>query len=193
MRTIFTPIALSGILALGLAGCTINIGETSGSQHGMMDGDNDSESSQYSMNDIMFAQMMIPHHEQAVELAMLAESHTTTLAILDLASRIKNAQSPEIEQMQSWLDVDGTGMDMSHDMNMPGIVSDADMASIRAAQGEEFDILFLTHMVEHHKGAIEMVNDLIADSANSEVKALGQAIVKAQTTEIAEMEAMLYG
>lgn len=193
MRNILLPIALSGILALGLGGCTINIGDTSSGQHGMMDGDNDSDTSAFSMNDIMFAQMMIPHHEQAVELATLAESNTSDAMILDLAARIKNAQQPEIEQMQVWLDDAGSGMDMSHDMNMPGIVSDADMAKIRAAKDGDFDTLFLTHMIAHHQGAIEMVNDLIADSANPEVKALGEAIVKAQTAEIAEMDAMLNG
>lgn len=193
MRKILLPIVLTGMLSIGLSGCVINLGDTSTAQHGMMDGDSDADSSAYSMNDIMFAQMMIPHHEQAVELATIAETNTTNPAILDLAARIKNAQQPEIEQMQAWLDDDNAGMDMSHNMAMPGIVSDEDMATIRAAKDAEFDSLFLTHMIAHHKGAIEMVNDLVADSANPEVKALGQAIVKAQTAEIDEMQTMLDG
>lgn len=189
MRTKLLPIALSGILAFGLAGCTINIGTTTDSQQGMMT----DETGQFGMNDIMFAQLMIPHHEQAVELATIAESNTTTPAIRDLAERIKNAQSPEIEQMKGWLETAGSGMEMSHSMNMPGIVSDEDMATIAAAKGTEFDALFLAHMIEHHKGAIDMVNDLIAGSANPEVKSLGEAIISAQTAEIAEMEALLEG
>lgn len=193
MRKIVLPLALSGILALGLGGCAIIIGDTSSGQHGMMDGDSDTDTGAFSMNDIMFAQMMIPHHEQAVELATLAETNTSDAMILDLAARIKNAQQPEIELMQAWLDDAGSGMDMSHDMNMPGIVSDANMATIRSAKEGDFDTLFLTYMIEHHKGAVEMVNDLIADSTNPDVKALGEAIVKAQTEEIAEMEAMLNG
>ena len=188
MKKFFAVTALAGLMTLGLSGCTINIGDTS-SDHGMMD----TSSSDVSMNDIMFAQMMIPHHEQAVELAVIAESNTTNPAILDLAARIKGAQQPEIDQMTKWLDDSGSGMEMTHNMAMPGIVSDKDMAAIRAARDSEFDRLFLTHMIAHHEGAIDMVNSMIADSANAEVKSLGEAIVKAQTAEIAEMTALLAG
>lgn len=191
MRKIVLPLVLAGLMSVTLSGCFITIGETTSAQHGMMDGD--SEPRAFSMNDIMFAQMMIPHHEQAVELASLAETNTTDQLILDLASRIKDAQAPEIEQMQAWLDDADAGMDMSHNMSMPGFISDADMETIRAARDGDFDTLFLSYMIEHHKGAIEMVNSLIADSENPEVRALGEAIIAAQTAEIAEMDAMLNG
>ena len=186
MKKILAASALTGLLALGLSGCVINVGDdTSG--HAMTD----NSDSNFGMNDIMFAQMMVPHHEQAVELATIAETNTQNPAILDLASRIKNAQQPEIDQMKKWIKDSGSGMDMSHEMAMPGIVSDENMATIRAARDAEFDTLFLTHMIAHHEGAIEMVNNMIANSKNAEVKALGQAIVKAQTAEIAEMKALL--
>ncbi|MEY4396592.1 MAG: hypothetical protein RLZZ40_348 [Actinomycetota bacterium] len=191
MRKTILPLTLSALLAFGLTGCVINIGDTSNPQHGMMDGDSDTDAGALSMNDIMFAQMMIPHHQQAVDLATIAESNTKNVQVLDLAARIKNAQQPEIDQMQAWLDDSNSGMEMNHHMSMPGIVSDKDMAAIRAAHGAEFDTLFLTHMIAHHEGAVEMVNNLIANSANAKVKAMGQAIVKAQTAEIAEMKALL--
>jgi uncharacterized protein (DUF305 family) len=175
-------------MTIGLSGCVVKIGDTS-SDHGMMN----NSSTELKMKDIMFAQMMIPHHEQAVELAVIAESNTTNPVILDLAARIKGAQQPEIDQMTKWLEDSGSDMDMSHEMAMPGIVSDEDMAAIRAARDAEFDTLFLTHMIAHHEGAIDMVNSMIADSANAEVKTLGEAIVKAQTAEIAEMTALLAG
>jgi uncharacterized protein (DUF305 family) len=143
--------------------------------------------------DTMFAQMMIPHHSQAVELATLAESNTTTPAILDLAARIKGAQQPEIDAMTAWLAAAGAmeGGHGAHGMSMPGLVSDADMAALEQATGAEFDALFLTHMIQHHDGAIAMANDVLATTANDDVAALGTAIVAGQTAEIAEMYALL--
>lgn len=194
MRTKIVPIALAGLLALGLGGCTPSIGSI-GTTQGMTDGDNDTENtaSAFDMNDVMFAQMMIPHHEQAVELATLAESNTTDVTILNLAGRIKEAQQPEIDLMQSWLDDAGAGMDMGHNMTMPGIVSDADMATIRAAKDGDFDRLFLTHMIAHHQGAIEMAKDVLTTSENPDVIALANSIITSQTAEIEEMQAMLDG
>lgn len=188
MTKLLAVCALAGIMTIGLSGCVVKIGDTS-SDHGMMN----NSSTELKMKDIMFAQMMIPHHEQAVELAVIAESNTTNPVILELSARIKGAQQPEIDQMTKWLEESGSGMEMSHEMAMPGIVSDEDMAAIRAARDAEFDRLFLTHMIAHHEGAIDMVNSMIADSANAEAKALGEAIVKAQTAEIAEMTALLAG
>ncbi|MEY4313170.1 MAG: hypothetical protein RLZZ319_679, partial [Actinomycetota bacterium] len=109
MRKIVAPLALASLLTVGLAGCIILPGQTTDAQHGMMnDGDADTDSvAAFDMNDVMFAQMMIPHHEQAVELATLAESNTTNPKILDLASRITSAQAPEIELMKGWLESAG--------------------------------------------------------------------------------------
>lgn len=88
MRKTIAPIALASLLTIGLAGCVILPGQTTEAQHGMMnDGDSDADSaSAFDMNDVMFAQMMIPHHKQAVELATIAESNTTNPKILDLAT-----------------------------------------------------------------------------------------------------------
>lgn len=182
MRKFLVPLALAGALSFSLSGCAPIGGTTSV--------DANSQST-FDMNDIMFAQMMIPHHEQAVELASIAQSNTTNPAILDLANRIANAQQPEIDLMTSWLEETGAGLDMGHAMHMPGIVSDADMATIREAMGAEFDRLFLTHMIAHHKGAIDMANDVLNTTMNPEVRTLANAIVAAQTEEIAEMTALL--
>lgn len=181
MRKTVVAIALSALVTLGLSGCVSGISSNPSAE----------QSTEFSMNDIMFAQMMIPHHEQAVELAAIAETNTSNPEILALASRIKNAQQPEIDQMKAWLDASGSGLDMGHNMNMPGIVSDEDMTVIRAARDAGFDALFLTHMIAHHEGAIDMVNDLLSDTTNAEAKALGAAIITAQTSEIAEMTALL--
>ena len=182
MRKIFVPIAIIGALSFTLGGCAPSDGI----------GPSDSQSqSSFDMNDIMFAQMMIPHHEQAVELATIAQSNTTNSTILELANRISSAQQPEIDLMVRWLEESGSDRDMGHSMHMPGIVSDADMANIREARGVEFDRLFLEHMIAHHEGAIDMANDVLNTTSNADVETLATAIVAAQTQEIAEMAALL--
>ncbi|MBJ7434092.1 MAG: DUF305 domain-containing protein [Microbacteriaceae bacterium] len=194
MNKLVAPIALSAVLALSLGGCSSDLfgflnqgGETQAEKPTTVPG------STFDMNDVMFAQMMIPHHSQAVELAALAEANTTTAAILDLAARIKGAQQPEIDTMTAWLAAAGSSAvdHGSHGMSMPGMVSDADMAMLEQATGAEFDALFLAHMIQHHEGAIDMANDVLATTANDEVAALATAIVAAQTAEIAEMTGLL--
>ena len=194
MNKFVAPIALSAVLALSLGGCSSDLfgflnqgGETQAEKPTTVSGPT------FDMNDVMFAQMMIPHHSQAVELATLAESNTTTAAILDLAARIKGAQQPEIDTMTAWLAAAGAMMDghAAHGMSMPGLVSEADMAALATASGAEFDALFLSHMIQHHEGAIDMANDVLATTANDEVAALATAIVAAQTAEIAEMTGLL--
>ena len=186
MKTRSAITALLAALSLALAGCSVNADEVTPPE-------NSQASTEFSMNDIMFAQMMIPHHEQAVELASLAETNTDYVIILDLASRIKRAQQPEIDEMRAWLTEVGVDVEMGHSMSMPGLVSDADMAEIENAQGDEFDVLFLTHMIAHHEGAVEMANDVLASTTSPRVRDLATAIVESQTAEIAEMEALLYG
>lgn len=185
-------IALAGTLAL--TGCTVNI-EAPGSSNGMMDGGmmGDSEnSSGFSSQDIMFAQMMIPHHQQAVDMSTLAETRTTNPELLTLAKQIKDAQAPEIEQMTAWINGEGASMDMGHDMGMGGMLSDEDMAALSNATGADFDRLYLTGMIAHHEGAIHMAH-MITDSNNAEARKLGEAIVTSQTAEIAKMKEMLAG
>jgi uncharacterized protein (DUF305 family) len=177
---------LLAALSLALAGCAVNTNEVTPAE-------NSQASTEFSMNDIMFAQMMIPHHEQAVDLAALAETNTSYAIILDLASRIASAQQPEIDEMRAWLTEAGVDVEMDHSMSMPGLVSDADMAEIEKAQGDDFDVLFLTHMIAHHKGAVDMANDVLASTTSPRVRELATAIVASQTAEIAEMEALLYG
>ena len=145
-------------------------------------------SSQYSADEIMFAQMMIPHHEQAVTMSELALSNTTTAEIVALATAIRDAQAPEIIQMQSW--IDGKSESHMHDMEMGGMLSDAELAELAELKGAAFDQMFLTAMIAHHEGALDMV-DMINDSSNSEVKTLAANIVQSQSAEIETMKALL--
>jgi uncharacterized protein (DUF305 family) len=145
-------------------------------------------SSQYSADEIMFAQMMIPHHEQAVTMSELALSNTTTAEIVALATAIRDAQAPEIIQMQSW--IDGKSESHMHDMEMGGMLSDAELAELAELKGAAFDQMFLTAMIAHHEGALDMV-EMINDSSNSEVKTLAANIVQSQSAEIETMKALL--
>jgi uncharacterized protein (DUF305 family) len=194
MNKFVAPIALSAVLALSLGGCSSDLfgflnqgGETQAEKPTTVPGPT------FDMNDVMFAQMMIPHHSQAVELAALAEANTTNPVILDLASRIDGAQHTEIHTMEAWLASTGSSAvdHGSHGMSMPGMVGAADMAALEKASGSEFDALFLSHMIQHHEGAIDMANDVLATTKNDDVAALATAIVAAQTAEIDEMYALL--
>jgi uncharacterized protein (DUF305 family) len=143
--------------------------------------------SDYGANDQMFAAMMIPHHEQAIEMSELALSKSSNQEILVLAQEIKDAQSPEIEQMKTW----GGSMMGSHaGHTMNGMLSTAEMKKLRAATGESFDRLFLNGMIKHHEGAIEMA-DMIVNSENKEVSALANAIITGQRAEIERMKVLL--
>ncbi len=188
--TLRTTAIVAAALTVGLlAGCTINITPADSNSDNGMGGMMGDSSGDYSMVDLGFAQMMIPHHEQAVEMSGLALEISTDPEILALATQIRDAQAPEIEQMQGWLD-SSTGM-MDHDMGtMGGMLSDAEIATLAASTGVEFDRLFLEGMIGHHEGAIQMAQTIL-DSRNPEVKALGEAIVSSQTAEIARMRDLL--
>jgi uncharacterized protein (DUF305 family) len=142
-------------------------------------------------SDAMFLQMMIPHHEQAIVMSDLALKISKTPQILDLAKQIKTAQNPEIMQMKNWLADSGFSEDPGHSMDgMGGMLSGEDLEILAKSSGKTFEKLFLSGMIEHHQGAIQMVN-MISNSANSEIKKFGESIVKTQSAEIEMMNELL--
>ncbi|WP_109522644.1 MULTISPECIES: DUF305 domain-containing protein [Nocardia] len=155
--------------------------------------------------DIDFAREMIPHHQQAVAMAAMVPSRSTDPEVLDLAARIQAAQDPEIVTMTAWLRAWGvpatptTGSGMDHGGMpmtpgaMPGMMSDEQMARMRDATGAEFDRLWLTGMIAHHRGAIEMARTELTAGADPEAKALAQRIIDTQQAEIARMQELLQG
>jgi uncharacterized protein (DUF305 family) len=155
--------------------------------HGSMSSDEDS-SGTYSDDELMFAQMMIPHHSQAVTMSELALANSTNPEILSLATAIRDAQGLEIIQMQGWLD--GKSESHKHDMEMGGMLSDEELAELSTAKGSTFDRLFLQGMIAHHEGAIDMLS-MIKNSTNSEVKKLSADILTSQSAEIEAMKALL--
>lgn len=148
--------------------------------------------------DVSFAQDMIPHHSQAVEMATLALDRSTNPATLDLAARIQGAQDPEIQKMRGWL-VGWGEEEMSSDMegmdhsSMAGMMDDAEMAALSNATGPAFDALFVDMMIRHHQGAITMAETVLSDGTDPEVLALAEAIIAAQAGEITEMQGLQLG
>ena len=141
--------------------------------------------------DAMFAQMMIPHHEQAVEMSQLALTRTTDAEVLALAREIAAAQQPEIDLMTAWLDAWGAPLMTDHSgHDMAGMLSEDDLAALAALNGDAFDRAFLTGMIAHHEGALTMASPVV-DSQDPAVKKLAAEIIATQTTEIAEMRTML--
>lgn len=144
--------------------------------------------------DVTFASSMIPHHQQAVVMAdMILAKDSIDAEILDLATRIRNAQAPEITTMTSWLSiwgetVHGEGMEgMSDD----GMMSHQEMSALDDATGDEAARLFLEGMTIHHDGAVAMATTETRDGQNPDAIALAARIIESQTAEITEMKALL--
>ena len=194
------------VASLSLVGCSTGNGMMDGNGNGngsggMSNGDSPSASDSFNMADIQFTAMMIPHHEQAVEMSeMILAKSDIDPEVTELAQQIRDAQEPEIKQMKGWLkdwdvnmgSMNGDGMSgMDHSMN--GMMSDDDMQALEDASGTEASRLYLEGMTEHHEGAIEMADDEIADGKDPDVIALAKEIKTSQTAEIETMKTLLAG
>ena len=150
-----------------------------------------SDSVAYTGADVMFLQMMIPHHQQAIDISNIALKTSEDSELLALASTIIKAQTAEIAQMKSWLKDAGASMDMGHSMEgMGGMLDDTELSALSAATGKTFDSLWLKGMIGHHDGAIHMTT-MIADASNADIKTFGENVVKDQSAQIVQMNAML--
>ena len=176
------------LLFFGLGYAINNDGDHDGMM-GNMHGNSASNSS-YSSNDIMFAQMMIPHHQQAIVMSDIALKNSTNPDVLALAKQIKAAQAPEIEQMKAWLKAAGTSLMGAHGMAMEGMLTDSEISELKSATGVSFDKLFLQGMIGHHEGALTMIS-MIVDSDNAEARKLAKDIQTSQSAEIVKMKALL--
>ncbi len=189
MKTHTFALASSAIAAmLLLAGCSTGTTGMDG-----MDGSPQPSASAQAFNDadIEFAMNMVAHHQQAIEMAdLVLNKDGVDEQVINLAIGIKDAQGPEIETMNAWLDAWGvpsmSGMDHGG-----GMMSEDDMASLEAASGSEASSLFLEQMIEHHQGAIIMAQAEIANGENADTKQLAQKIVDDQTAEIETMQGLL--
>ncbi len=148
--------------------------------------------------DVEFAQGMIPHHEQAIEMAEIALDPTVEAgpAVRDLATRIKGAQDPEIESMTAWLTAWGQPMQMNssegHDMSaMDGMMSVEEMDSLGMMNGADFDTMWMQMMVRHHEGAIAMAQTVKVAGSSAEVLSLADQVIAGQQAELTEMQTLL--
>ena len=145
----------------------------------------------YTGADIMFLQMMIPHHQQAVDISNLAMKTSKDAELLALAKKIAADQAAEIIQMQAWLNDANVNAGMGHSMDgMGGMLNDAELSALNAETGTKFDLLWLKGMTGHHDGAIHMTT-MIRDASNPDIKAFGEKVVADQKAQIEQMKAMI--
>jgi uncharacterized protein (DUF305 family) len=149
--------------------------------------------SDHNAQDVSFAKDMVPHHQQAVLMADMALTKSTSPQLKDLATRIKSAQTTEISTMSGWLAMwgeeatDHGGHSMDSSEGMKGMVSDPDMEAMGAASGPAFDRLFIKHMTAHHQGALDMAKVQLEKGKYEPAKALARDITAGQQKEIKEM------
>lgn len=197
--------ALAGALALagcstGSSGSSATSGSASsgsstpGMDHGsgMMSSSAPAAAAEHNAADTMFAQGMIPHHEQAVEMSeMMLGKKDIPASVTDLATRIKAAQAPEIETMTGWLKSWNESAAMGAGHTMDGMMGEDDLKQLEAAQGTGAAKLFLKQMITHHEGAVMMAQTEASQGTNADAIALSKNIVTAQEAEIKEMQDLL--
>jgi len=195
MRKTLAVIALLATSGLTLTACGGDSGDEAKSST--------PSSSEFNDADVSFAQQMIPHHQQAIEMAQLAQGRASNPDVLELADDIEAAQGPEIDTLEGWLeawgeDVPSGGMagmdhgDMSNDDGaMSGMMDEEDMNDLTDASGAAWDRMFLEMMIEHHEGAVEMAQVEVDDGANPDAVAMANQIIRDQQAEITQMQQLL--
>lgn len=189
--------ALAAVIAL--AGCSTP-GSTGGSSsmpgmdHSTMGSSAAPAAADHNGSDTMFVQGMIPHHAQAVEMSdIILKKQGIDARITALATKIKAAQAPEINMMTGWLEDWNEPTEAPGGHSMTGMMSGEDLTKLDAAQGTDAAKLFLSQMIAHHEGAVEMANAEVRSGKNAEAIQLGKDIAASQTDEIKEMKELLAG
>lgn len=184
MKRFISLVAVAVVATLALSACGSSDSSSSGAT-----------GSSFSDADVTFTRSMIPHHQQAVQMAKMAKTNASSPAVKELATKIEAAQGPEIATMSGWLKdwgKDGkSGSGMSGMSSMPGMMSEDDMMRLDGASGARFDRMFLTMMIDHHTGAIEMAKTEQSDGESTDAIALAKRIEAVQTAEIATMKHLL--
>lgn len=179
--------------AIALAGCASGSGPES--MPGMTHGSSTSApaaSAGHNSADVVFAQMMIPHHAQAVEMSwMILAKQGIPASVTALATRIKDSQGPEIQIMTGWLEDWDEPTEMASGHSMDGMLDDAALQELQAARGTEAATLFLQQMIAHHEGAIRMADRELAEGKDPKALDLSNQMVAAQTSEVKEMQDLL--
>lgn len=198
MRKVF---ALFAVFTFGLLAAACGSDDSDRTSSGSTTVASTGEAGDNNDADVTFAQGMIPHHAQALVMADMAIDASVDDRLTNLAEQIKAAQKPEIDQMKGWLEAwgepveagsGGHGMGgMGGDAMGAGMMSDDEMGQMRGMSGTGFDRMWLTMMIRHHEGAIEMAEKHQTAGQSSEALALSKAIITAQQAEIYDMRTML--
>lgn len=199
-------VAASGVAALVLAACGGSGDDTGAAGHGGHQATDSASAAssapatqgQHNAADVAFAQGMIPHHRQAVEMADLAPDRARSAEVKKLAAEIKKAQAPEIEKLSGWLTSWGETVPaegaMEHSMHgggMEGMMSAEEMTALENASGEAFDTSFMEMMIKHHEGAVEMAKTEQSDGAHAPARKMAADIIASQSAEIEQMKKLL--
>jgi uncharacterized protein (DUF305 family) len=171
------------IVALSLTACAST--GTKGSMHNH----STQAAGDLSSDDVMFLQMMIPHHQQAIDISDLALTKSEDAELLALAKNIRDEQSAEIVKMKAWLE-EANASSHSDSHSMDGMLSDSELAALDKASGKSFDVLWLKAMTGHHTGAIDMAA-MIENAKSAEIKSFGEGIVASQSAQNKAMAAMI--
>lgn len=178
---------IAAFAALSIAACSDGGAEGG---HDMDSMESESTEADFNDADVTFLQMMIPHHEQAVDMAELAQEHAADAEVVDLAAQIAAAQQPEIDGMTGLLEAWGEPVEMEgHEgMSMGGMATEEQMTELGAADGADFDKLFVELMIAHHEGAVTMAEEHHAEGQNADAAAIADAVIETQTAEIATLQ-----
>ncbi|MCY0930220.1 DUF305 domain-containing protein [Streptomyces sp. H27-H1] len=193
-----SAVTAAAIAALVLAACGSSDTGTSSSGKTTPPASASASTGAHNAADVSFATQMIQHHRQAIAMADLAGTRAAGSDVKTLATKIKNAQDPEITTMSGWLKTWGEkvpdnmgGMDHGNASPMPGMMTTQQMDDLKNASGKAFDTAFLTMMVGHHQGAIEMAKTEQSKGAYGPAKTLADDVITAQSAEITQMNKML--
>ena len=192
--TVFSRWLAAGIAVMALM--TVRPA-TSQAQHAGMHHITVPEGAIYTVADVEFMQGMIAHHAQAIYMSRMAEAHRANPRVLRLAQKIDQSQVAEIRIMQDWLvhyDQEAPDTSSWRTMSMPGMLTEAQLTQLDASSGVAFDRAFLTLMIQHHEGALQMVNELFAKPGAGQeidVNVFANDVVTVQTAEIGAMRLML--
>ncbi|KQN89593.1 DUF305 domain-containing protein [Arthrobacter sp. Leaf69] len=196
MKKTLTISAAAMAAVIALAGCSAS--STPGSSMpGMVHSTGSampgsSAAADHNGSDTMFAQAMIPHHAQAVEMSdIILKKQGVDARITALATKIKAAQAPEIDKMTGWLGDWNEPTQAPGGHSMTGMMSGDDLTKLGAAQGTDAAMLFLSQMIAHHEGAVEMANAEVRSGKNAEAVMLAKDIAASQTGEIQDMKDLL--
>ncbi|MDX3458715.1 DUF305 domain-containing protein [Streptomyces sp. ME02-8801-2C] len=196
-RIAAVSVVAAGALLLSACGDDMEgMDHGSGSSSASATADAGAKAGDFNDADVTFAQMMIPHHEQALEMAKLADGRASDSETKKLAGQIEQAQDPEIKTMKGWLESWGkpTAMDSMPGMDHgsgDGMMSDADMDELKGMKGTEFDKMFAEMMIEHHNGAIASAKDEQKSGKNADAKKMAGDIVTSQSAEVKQLQGIL--